>query len=101
MQARAQRGRLTEFVERRGWGAVAAPALGAIVLASLFGAHALLLFHVSNMAEKTLAHAYFRACMDGPEGTAVVTSTVRECIRAFMVVVRMPTNGFVEDVVCY
>jgi hypothetical protein len=37
-EARAQRRRVAEFVERRGWGAVAAPALGAFVLASLFGA---------------------------------------------------------------
>lgn len=37
-EARAQRGRVAEFVERRGWGAVAAPALGAVVAASLFGA---------------------------------------------------------------
>ncbi|KAK9831496.1 hypothetical protein WJX81_002794 [Elliptochloris bilobata] len=36
-EARAQQGRLSKFVERRGWGAVAAPALGAVMLASLFG----------------------------------------------------------------
>jgi hypothetical protein len=37
-EARAQRRRVADFVERRGWGAVAAPALGVFVLASLFGA---------------------------------------------------------------